>query len=61
MSDLVQSVEELAPTTQIAIFPDGRVHVHGITREVVELLQGLDPRNELFERLIPQDEESENG
>jgi len=46
MSETLREIpEELAPTGQICILPDGRVHVHGMTREILEVLEQLEVRD----------------
>ena len=54
MNQPTPSIEELMSTTQITILPDGRVHVHGITCEILELLEELDPHNEIVHKLVDQ-------
>ena len=39
------SLESEKNVTELSIAPDGRVYVHGTSRQVLEVLEALDPRD----------------
>lgn len=53
--------DDAAPITEISILPDGRVHIHGTTLEVLDVLKSLKPREEAFGELLRRVEGVNHG
>ncbi len=45
-------LEDETTITEISIEPDGRVYVFGTSRQVLQLLQNLDPGDQKLARLL---------
>jgi hypothetical protein len=47
-------LEDETELSEISLQADGRVYVFGMTREILEILAGLDPQNGRLQNLLVQ-------
>jgi hypothetical protein len=48
-------------TTELTILPDGRIYTFGLSRQILDILASLEPRDPSFARLISQVRGLEKG